>query len=637
MIKRGFLLLLYILLPVLLWAEGVGRLWLPHRDLLPSEKVLCVIQDSEGALWYGTDGGGVCRDDGHDISVFRNDADHPELLGSNNVGCLAEAGRHIVIGTSHGASVLDKRDYSVRRLDVDDKRVDDILVRRNGDVLLTCNMKVYHYDARFLLKSVYSTHDKYVARLYEDRKGGIWATQWYGGLLRLRDGEMVAAPWPLADQPTALADAGDGSLWIGTVRHGIVRYHVAEGHCDEQPLASRAICLDLLSSADHSRLWAGTADGLVCYASDSHLEPLSADSTVAVVRLSLDLQGRLLVACGQSPSYAVGQDSPWATGTPLSSAVADSVKTVRRLSVRPEAMATDADGRLWFSTGRDIRCQLKAGVVEEVVLGDTKDVSAMAFGPDGTLWLSTIYGVLYTYRDGKLQSDDYGSDEHGDAIRSLRVDGHGLVCIATDRSVRLYNPQRRTMRQQSIEAAGTYRIELRETAPGERWSSPRSESVVERMPWWAWLLLSLLVVALVVLLCYVRHFLKGAHRDAALPQEVEEHHREEASEKPSPWLEKAIAQVEMHLSDESYSVDQLAQDLCMSRMTFYRKIQTAAGQKPTEFVRTIRLRRAAELLRQGDMSVSEISYATGFSSVSYFSRCFRAKYGVPPTQFTESR
>ena len=50
-------------------------------------------------------------------------------------------------------------------------------------------------------------------------------------------------------------------------------------------------------------------------------------------------------------------------------------------------------------------------------------------------------------------------------------------------------------------------------------------------------------------------------------------------------------------------------------------------------MRTIRLRRAAELLREGRMNVTEISNATGFSSVSYFSRCFRTMFGVPPTQF----
>ena len=107
-------------------------------------------------------------------------------------------------------------------------------------------------------------------------------------------------------------------------------------------------------------------------------------------------------------------------------------------------------------------------------------------------------------------------------------------------------------------------------------------------------------------------------------------------ESEAPWLEQAIAQVEAHISDDGYSVEQLASHLCMSRMTFYRKIQAATGQKPTEFIRTIRLRRAAELLREGRMNVTEVSYATGFSSVSYFSRCFRTMFGVSPTSFSKT-
>ena len=108
------------------------------------------------------------------------------------------------------------------------------------------------------------------------------------------------------------------------------------------------------------------------------------------------------------------------------------------------------------------------------------------------------------------------------------------------------------------------------------------------------------------------------------------------SERERQWLQRAIAQVEAHLDDEGYTVEQLSSDMCMSRMTFYRKIQSATGYTPSEFVRTIRLRRAAELLRKGGMSVTEISYATGFSSVSYFSRCFRTMFGMSPTQFSGS-
>lgn len=73
---------------------------LPNREQLSSERVMEVMQDSEGFLWYATQGGGVCRDDGRQMLVFRSDAEHPDLLGSNDVASLAEAaGRYIIITT----------------------------------------------------------------------------------------------------------------------------------------------------------------------------------------------------------------------------------------------------------------------------------------------------------------------------------------------------------------------------------------------------------------------------------------------------------------------------------------------------------------------------------------------------------
>ena len=128
-------------------------------------------------------------------TVFRNDAEHPDLLGSNNVVCLAAAGNHIVIGTTHGASILDKQNYNIRRLaEVDDKRVDDALVNRGGHWWLTSNKKVFEYSAEGEWLHTYQAGDKYIFRLHADRQGHIWASEWDGGLLQLREDRFVPAP-----------------------------------------------------------------------------------------------------------------------------------------------------------------------------------------------------------------------------------------------------------------------------------------------------------------------------------------------------------------------------------------------------------------------------------------------------------
>lgn len=131
-----------------------------------------------------------------------------------------------------------------------------------------------------------------------------------------------------------------------------------------------------------------------------------------------------------------------------------------------------------------------------------------------------------------------------------------------------------------------------------------------------------------------RLFMKSMKQGIEGKQQEKEHLQEaNISASDQEWLKQAIATVEKNISNENYTMEQLSNDMFMSRMTFYRKLQSLTGQKPTEFVRTIRLKQAAALLKEGKMNIKEISFATGFSSVSYFSRCFRTMFGVPPTQF----
>ena len=171
------------------------------------------------------------------------------------------------------------------------------------------------------------------------------------------------------------------------------------------------------------------------------------------------------------------------------------------------------------------------------------------------------------------------------------------------------------------------------------------DRVKERLPGWMWWMLAGLLLVLSALVCHIlmlhqqrRLFMQQMRSNVCLGDQslAQSAVKMAVAERERQWLQRAIAQVEAHLDDEGYTVEQLSSDMCMSRMTFYRKIQSATGYTPSEFVRTIRLRRAAELLRKGGMSVTEISYATGFSSVSYFSRCFRTMFGMSPTQFSGS-
>lgn len=94
--------------------------------------------------------------------------------------------------------------------------------------------------------------------------------------------------------------------------------------------------------------------------------------------------------------------------------------------------------------------------------------------------------------------------------------------------------------------------------------------------------------------------------------------------------------IEDHIDNSEYNVEQLSADMGMSRMNLYRKLQAITGQTPTDFIRTIRLKRAAQLLQEGKLNVSEVADRVGFSSSSYFTKCFKEQFGVLPTQYSES-
>ncbi|NQV02478.1 MAG: helix-turn-helix domain-containing protein [Bacteroidia bacterium] len=107
------------------------------------------------------------------------------------------------------------------------------------------------------------------------------------------------------------------------------------------------------------------------------------------------------------------------------------------------------------------------------------------------------------------------------------------------------------------------------------------------------------------------------------------------------FLTKASEIIEENISDEQFGVSELAQAMNMSRSNLLRKTKKLTKLSVSQFIRQIRLQHAMELMKQQSYTVSEVSFKVGFSSTSYFIKCFREYYGHPPgeigkTDFQES-
>lgn len=98
-------------------------------------------------------------------------------------------------------------------------------------------------------------------------------------------------------------------------------------------------------------------------------------------------------------------------------------------------------------------------------------------------------------------------------------------------------------------------------------------------------------------------------------------------------VEKAIKYVEDNISRSELSVEELSSELGMSRVHLYKKLLQITGKTPIEFIRTIRLKRAAQLLRESQLYVSEIAYEVGFNNPKYFSKYFKDEFGVLPSAY----
>jgi AraC-like DNA-binding protein len=94
--------------------------------------------------------------------------------------------------------------------------------------------------------------------------------------------------------------------------------------------------------------------------------------------------------------------------------------------------------------------------------------------------------------------------------------------------------------------------------------------------------------------------------------------------------------IEKNLSESGFSVEELSKKLYMNRATVYRKIIALTGESPTEFIRSYRLQRAAQLLRDKFGTVSQVASAVGFDNPAYFAKCFKEKFHQLPSSYQAS-
>lgn len=113
--------------------------------------------------------------------------------------------------------------------------------------------------------------------------------------------------------------------------------------------------------------------------------------------------------------------------------------------------------------------------------------------------------------------------------------------------------------------------------------------------------------------------------------------KEDVCDMDKDFVEKFKALIEAKMGDSNLNVEDLGKDMGLSRVQLYRKIKSLTNYSPNELLRIARLKKAASLLASSDMTVAEIGYEVGFSSPSYFTKCYKEQFGESPTDLLKRK
>ena len=398
----------------------------------------------------------------------------------------------------------------------------------------------------------------------------------------------------------------EGNLWIGTQNglFSLTRAHKGNGNdylCQRIEGLSNNCIRSLVLDADEN-LWAGTSYGV------SRITP-------SVINLGID------------------------DGIPAT-------------SMMDRAALLLDDGRLVFAAGGGLAVSFRPNEL----VGNEKPLPVVItkMTVNGEAVLSDTQSLSYTQNNLSFYFStlNYATPSHDSyryRLRGLEIDWN-ICCDGKGQGTANYKAL----------PPGEYIFEVQASTASGEWGPITEQPIVIRPPlwltWWAKIIYAF--VALLGFIGIMSLYLKKkrarliAENDARvnrlfeLREEARHQFAESANIDPDKITvnaeeEKLVSQmlkaIEAHIDDEQYNADLLARDVAMSRASLYKKLQTILGITPTDFIRNVRLKRAAQLLASTQLSINEIADRVGFITARNFSTQFKKMFGVTPSEYREPK
>ena len=612
--------------------------------VLSGNGVYSVICDSWGNIVVGSYSGGI--DIAHPVGmaskIFRHQHNNHQSILNNHVnsviqtsdGCLA-------MGTDNGVSVYDENSNTWYHSS-SGAVVIDLCVLSDGTLAAaTYGGGVLEVLPDGRARQLYSVKngilkDNYVYCIYEDKDGGLWMGCLDGPLVYKRKGEVSYFD---IHNVKDMLQLSDGRMAVGTV-NGIYLINPGSNEVTEFNYApssatdvSRYVC-DLYLQGK-KRLWVGT-DGGGVYVVDIDAEGdsrqiLTTDGLPSNTISSIceDIYGRILISTDYGLAY-IDTDYPEKVVNVNYGYDVDCEYVIG-------AVANLSDGRILY------------GTTNGALIINPDSLKELDYAARLNVWGVRSHDEMFALHQDRidLSYDDRTFDLCFECI-NLNNQDDITYCYKVDDG--------KWSEQSSIQyirfihmKPGEYKLTLRCVSRSCGVVLDEDSVIIKiSRPWWnsgwMWVVYTLIII----LAFYGSWYFYRLHTEymrlavnnpslvkVPLPGKMIV---ENIRSKPIPkddgkeFVAKATDLIVQYISDSNFTIDALCHEMAMSRTMFYLKLKTYTGKSPQDFIKVIRLERAAALLRSGH-SVSEVADMTGFDNPKYFSTVFKKYFKISPSKY----
>ena len=633
------------------------------HGVLHGNGIYSVVLDSWKNIVIGSYSGGIdiARPVGSTMAVYEHVRDNQQTVSNDRVNSVAMSGSRLLLATDNGISILNTATGTWQHI-CQGTVVIDLFKAGDGRLLAsTFGKGVYEVSANGNARQIYSVlggtlKDDHVYASLIDRSGNLWIGCLYGELMmkdasgvhyypidnvqciiQLPDGEVAVGTangiklfkpgqteiGELNYMPDGVNDANryvismfvnqGRELWIATDGGGVYIYDLTNKSCRQLTTANGlpSNCVSSLIAGTDGRVWIATEQGLAFVSPDNPEKAIDVNYCYGLAR-----------------EYSSGAVTLLDNGEILFGSTTGAVR------INPKNIqAIDYTTHLHImgvSCGDDDDEKFKEQVHEMLA----NDELQLSYGQNTfdlyyeSINLRNQYDIAYQYQVGNGEWSQL-TDQQYIRFTNLVPGKHRLLLRAVSRT------------------SGTVLDE-------------KALDITIRQPWWNSWWMWCVYLALLALAFYGAWRIYQLHNKymrltidhLQLTQKEladnasqavklqEENEAVKPSEQPvaqagdgKDFVDKATRLIVEHLGDSDFSIDKLCREMAMSRTLFYVKLKSYTGKSPQDFIRVIRLERAAVLLRNGN-SVTTAATLAGFENSKYFSTVFKKYFGVSPSKYS---